>query len=70
VSWGGYENQLAFLNPEGSVVVVIQNDMAEPMPVRIGVGDTRLTPTLPTDSFSTLVIRRRREGRSMTKPNE
>jgi glucosylceramidase len=58
VSWSGYENQLAFLNPDGSVVVVIQNDMAEPMPLRIGVGDTVLAPTLPADSFSTLVVRR------------
>jgi len=57
VSWSGYENQLAFLNPDGSVVVVIQNDMAEPMPVRIRAGDTLLAPTLPADSFSTLVVR-------------
>jgi glucosylceramidase len=58
VSWSGYENQLAFVNPDGSVVVVIQNDLAEPMPVRIGVGETLLTPTLPADSFNTLVVRR------------
>jgi glucosylceramidase len=57
VSWSGYENQLAFLNPDRSVVIVIQNDMTEPMPVRIAVGDSVLAPTLPADSFSTLFVR-------------
>lgn len=56
MSWSGYENQLAFLNPNGSVVVVIQNDLAEPMPVKILVGDHLITPTLPADSFSTLIL--------------
>lgn len=55
-SWNGHENQLAFLNPDGSVVVVIQNDLAEPLPVRIAVGAALLAPTLPADSFSTLVV--------------
>jgi len=56
-SWSGYENQLAFVNPDGSTVVVIQNDMSEPQPVRIAVGGTVVAPTLPADSFSTLVVR-------------
>ena len=57
VSWSGYENQLAFVNPDGSTVVVIQNDLAEPLPVRIAVGGKVIAPTLPADSFSTLVVR-------------
>jgi glucosylceramidase len=57
VSWNGYENQLAFVNPDGSTVVVIQNDTSEPQPVRIAVGGTVVAPTLPADSFSTLVVR-------------
>jgi glucosylceramidase len=56
VSWNGYENQLAFVNPDRSIVVVIQNDMAEPLPVRISAGGSVVTPTLPADSFSTLVV--------------
>jgi glucosylceramidase len=44
------------VNPDGSVVVVIQNDLAEPLPVRIAFGDAVLAPTLPADSFSTLVV--------------
>jgi len=56
-SWSGYENQLAFQNPDGSLVIVIQNDMAEPMPVRITAGRSVIAPTLPADSFSTLVVK-------------
>lgn len=56
ISWTGYENQLAFANPDGSVVVVIQNDLSEELPVRIMVGDRVIAPTLPADSFSTLRI--------------
>jgi len=57
VSWSGYENQLAFANADGSTVVVIQNDLAEPLPVRIRVGGSVVAPTLPADSFSTLVVK-------------
>ncbi len=57
VSWSGYENQLAFANPDGSTVVVIQNDLAEALPVRIRVGGSVVAPTLPADSFSTLVVK-------------
>ncbi len=57
VSWSGYENQLAFVNPDGSTVVVIQNDLCEPLPVRILVDGTIVAPTLPADSFNTLVVR-------------
>lgn len=56
-SWTGYENQLAFANPDGSVVLVIQNDLAEELPVRVLVGGRLIAPTLPPDSFSTLVLR-------------
>ncbi len=59
VSWTGYENQLAFVNPDGGTVVVIQNDLAQPLPVRIRIGETTIAPTLPADSFSTLVVRGR-----------
>ncbi|MCM6761817.1 beta-glycosidase [Rathayibacter sp. ZW T2_19] len=56
-SWTGHENQLAFANPDGSTVIVLQNDLGTPLPVSIAVGDVALTPTLPADSFSTLVLR-------------
>ena len=56
-SWTGYENQLAFRNPDGGIVVVIQNDMGEPMPVRLLVGGRLLAPVLPADSFNTILVR-------------
>lgn len=56
-SWTGFENQLAFANPDGTVVVVMQNDLAEPLQVRIAIGDRVVTPTLPADSFATFVRR-------------
>ncbi|GAA1998026.1 glycoside hydrolase family 30 protein [Microbacterium pumilum] len=56
LSYSGYDNQLAFVNPDGSIVIVIQNDMASEMTVNLMLGDRMISPTLPADSFSTLVI--------------
>ena len=57
LSISGYENLLAFRNPDGRIVVVAQNDMAEPQTLRIAVGTGKLvSATLPADSFNTLVI--------------
>jgi glucosylceramidase len=56
-SWTGYENQLAFANPDGSTVVVVQNDLSDELPVRIRVGEKVIAPVLPADSFNTLVVR-------------
>jgi glucosylceramidase len=55
-SYTGYENQLAFRNPDGSIVIIAQNDMSAEMPMNILIGSTTLTPTLPADSFSTIVV--------------
>ena len=57
VSWTGYENQIAFIKPDGSTVVVMQNDLGEEMPVRVMVGDRVIAPTLPADSFNTFVVK-------------
>ncbi|PWD51670.1 beta-glycosidase [Serinibacter arcticus] len=56
LSYTGFENQLAFRNPDGSIVVVMQNDLAVEQPVSILVGEQVLTPVLPADSLSTFVI--------------
>ncbi len=55
-SFTGYENQLAFRNPDGSVVVVMHNDTREDLPVRLLIGDQVISPTLAADSFSTFVV--------------
>jgi glucosylceramidase len=53
-SFLGFENQLAFRNPDGSIVIVIQNEMAEPQLVRMKIGEKQLNVTLPADSFNTI----------------
>ncbi len=55
-SWSGYENELAFRNQDGSVVVIIQNDLAQPLPIRFSVGNRFITAELPADSFNTFVL--------------
>ncbi|MCU1445432.1 glycoside hydrolase family 30 beta sandwich domain-containing protein [Cryobacterium sp.] len=56
LSYTGYENQLAFLNPDGSIVIVVQNDTRADQPVTLLVGERVLAVTLPADSFSTFVV--------------
>jgi glucosylceramidase len=55
-SFLGYENQLAFRNPDGSIVIVIQNEMADPQMVRIKIGEKQLNLALPADSFNTIKV--------------
>jgi glucosylceramidase len=55
-SYFGFENQLAFRNPDGSTIVLIQNEMAQPQLVRIGVGKKQVNVTLPADSFNTIRV--------------
>ncbi len=52
----GYENQLAFRNPDGELVLVIHNDLADPDHLHIGVGGKQIDLTLPADSFNTVLI--------------
>jgi glucosylceramidase len=56
-SWSGYENQLAFANPDGTIVVVMQNDLSEEMPVRVKIDERVIAPTLSADSFNTFLVR-------------
>ncbi|HZU62604.1 MAG TPA: glycoside hydrolase family 30 protein [Novosphingobium sp.] len=55
-SFIGYEFQTAFRNPDGSLVVVMLNDMAEPQPRKIAIGHRQIRLSLPADSFTTLVL--------------
>jgi len=56
LSYTGYDNQLAFLNPDGAVVIVMQNDTGVDQPVTLLLGDQVLAATLPADSFSTFRV--------------
>ncbi|HEX7742253.1 MAG TPA: glycoside hydrolase family 30 protein [Sphingobium sp.] len=55
-SVAGFENQLAFRNPNGDLVIVIQNEMPQPQKVNIVAGSKQLTPSLPANSFNTIVV--------------
>jgi hypothetical protein len=35
----GYENLLAFPNPDETVVILMQNDLGQELPIRIKVGE-------------------------------
>lgn len=51
----GHDNQLVFRNPDGSLVIAVQNDLGEDLTVRFLIGDRMIAPTLPADSFNTIV---------------
>ncbi|MGA9658533.1 MAG: glycoside hydrolase family 30 protein [Asticcacaulis sp.] len=56
VSWTGYDNALAFQNPDGSLVAIVQNDQPDDLPIRIGMGGRVLAATLPPASINTFKI--------------
>jgi glucosylceramidase len=55
-SWNGYEHQFAFKNPDGSLVVVMQNDGATDMDCNIVIDGKLLKLTLQADSVNTFVL--------------
>jgi glucosylceramidase len=52
----GYENLLAFANPDETVVILMQNDLGHDLPVRIKVGEKVIDASLEADSFNTFVV--------------
>jgi len=55
-SWRGYDNAIAFINPDGEIIIVTQNDLSEPLPASFLVNGKALTATLPADSFNTFAV--------------
>lgn len=55
-SFTGYENQLSFLNPDGSIAIVIHNEMAEELTVKAKIGNKLLELTLTPDSYNSILI--------------
>ncbi|MCS6823844.1 MAG: hypothetical protein NZ529_06070 [Cytophagaceae bacterium] len=53
---GAAENTLAFLNPNGQVVVVNANHDNQPQNINLKIGNKVLQFTLPTKSFNTFII--------------
>jgi O-glycosyl hydrolase len=46
------------LDPDQSVVIAMQNDLCQQLPVRVKVGDKVIASALEADSFNTFVVRR------------
>ncbi|MGC1298208.1 MAG: glycoside hydrolase family 30 beta sandwich domain-containing protein [Alloacidobacterium sp.] len=53
-----YKNLVAFDNPDQSVVIAMQNDLGQKLPVRMKVGDKVIASELEADSFNTFVVGR------------
>jgi glucosylceramidase len=53
-SYSGFDNGLAFLNPDGALVLVLQNELCEPLRIRIKVDKRLMVVRLPGDSFNTV----------------
>ncbi|MBN1797736.1 MAG: hypothetical protein JW822_04105 [Spirochaetales bacterium] len=52
----GWDNAIAFLNPGGELVIVVENDASSPSTVSINLGDYWLKVTLPKMSWSTIIV--------------
>ena len=53
---GDYGDQIAFINPNGDIVMVLKNASKEALRVAIHFYGQKIKPTLPPHSFNTLVI--------------
>jgi glucosylceramidase len=54
---GTFTNLLAFINPDKSVVIVVQNESSEEKKLSIKVGKELITPSLKPGTFNTFVIK-------------
>jgi glucosylceramidase len=55
-SFLGFEDQIAFRNPDGSLVLIANNALSQAQTVRYGVGGKVLALDLPADSLNTIVL--------------
>ncbi len=55
-SFLGFDDQLAFRNPDGSLVLVASNSLGQVQQVRYDVGGRTLALDLPADSLNTIVL--------------
>ena len=54
---GKFDNLLTFVNPDKSIVIILQNDSNENKTVNIKIGNNIISPSLKPDSFNTIMIR-------------
>lgn len=54
---GSFDNLLAFINPDKSIVIVVQNDSDKEKKLRIKAGNKMIAPSLQAGTFNTFVVR-------------
>lgn len=54
---GAYQNALAFINPDKSIAIIIQNDATEDKKVKIKINNKEIEPTLKADSFNSFLLK-------------
>jgi glucosylceramidase len=54
---GDFNNLLAFINPDKSVVVVVLNESPDDITLNIKVGNQTLSPLMQANSFNTFLIK-------------
>jgi glucosylceramidase len=55
---GTFDDVLAFLNPDKSVVVILRNESGYERPVDVTIGDRKISGSMEADSFNTMLLRR------------
>ena len=55
-SWNGFEHQFAFKNPDGKIVLLVQNDNSKPMTYNLLLDEKLMTVELLADSFNTFLF--------------
>ncbi|WP_442680336.1 glycoside hydrolase family 30 protein [Sphingomonas sp. ASY06-1R] len=55
-SWAGYEDVLAFRNPDHTIAIIAHNALAVPLPVKMLLGSRLAETELPADSFASIVL--------------
>ena len=53
-----FDDVLAFLNPDKSVVVILRNESGHERAVDVRIGDRQIAGSMEADSFNTLLLRR------------
>jgi glucosylceramidase len=54
---GAFNNILAFVNPDKSVVILVHNESKEEKKVTVKLGERTISPTLKPNTFSTFLIK-------------
>ena len=54
---GSFSNALAFVNPDQSIAVIIQNDSTVDRTVKISINNKEIEPTLKADSFNSFLLK-------------